>query len=94
MPIDLTGGDVLVRIHVDHCIETLRLSIMCQGDVTPFLIVYDGPDDNLGDADFNANHKCRDFELIRDEAVKRAVVQRWPGGNRMWTKGEESVDPK
>lgn len=23
------------RIHVDHCIEALRISIMCQGDTTP-----------------------------------------------------------
>ncbi len=94
MPFDLTDSEVGLRIHVDHCIETLRLSIMCHADVTPYLIIYDGPDDDLGEADFNANHKCRDFEFIRDKAVERAVVQRWPGGNRMWTKGEESVDPK
>lgn len=67
---------------------------MCNADVTPYLFIFDGPDDELGDADFNANHKCRDFEHIKNEAIGRAVVQRWPGGNRMWTKGEDELQSK
>ncbi|KAK8009162.1 Cyclochlorotine biosynthesis protein O [Apiospora marii] len=45
----------------DHCIEVLRLNIMCQGDVTPILIEMD-PKAPFGErADFTSYHKCRNF---------------------------------
>jgi hypothetical protein len=54
------------RLQADHCIETLRLAIMCHGDVTPVLIHTDR-NAPLGErADFSSHHKCRDFEKIRD----------------------------
>ena len=64
---------------------------MCQADVTPFLYIYglDGDDEHLGASDFDSNHKCRNFDHIRDEFLKRTVIERWPGGNRQWTKGED-----
>lgn len=51
------------RMHVDHCIETLRLSLMCYSDITPVFLLYD---DSLpyGKADFNVHHKCRNFHKI------------------------------
>ncbi|KAI1420871.1 hypothetical protein F5Y12DRAFT_719090 [Xylaria sp. FL1777] len=53
------------RMHVDHCIETIRLALMCSGDLTPVL-VREAPQVAGGlKADFNAHHKCRDFEKIR-----------------------------
>ena len=67
MPPDFKGADSLkeIRIHADHCIETLRLALMCHSDVTPVMIKVD----NLYDpprlqADFNAHHRCRDFWKI------------------------------
>lgn len=51
------------RMHVDHCIETLRLSLMCYADVTPMLIK-PAKDGGVGDADFNTHHKCRNFQNI------------------------------
>jgi len=52
------------RMHVDHCIETLRLSLMCYADVTPLLIYVD-PNAPIGyRADFNIHHKCRDFDKL------------------------------
>ncbi|KAI4215178.1 MAG: hypothetical protein LQ351_002493 [Letrouitia transgressa] len=50
------------RMHVDHCIESLRLSLQCWGDVTPLLIRQGGPAG--GKADFNTHHKCRNFDKI------------------------------
>jgi hypothetical protein len=53
-------------MHVDHCIEALRISLMCQADTTPLFVVND-PESSLGEkADFSAHHKYRNFEKIRE----------------------------
>lgn len=53
------------RMHVDHCIEELRKTLMCYGDTTPMLVELD-PTAPLGErSDFDARHKCRNFEKIR-----------------------------
>jgi hypothetical protein len=62
------------RIHVDHCLETLRLSLMCYSDVTPMLFEVDPSIPNLGrKADFNVHHKCRNFDKIVDWAQENKV---------------------
>ncbi|OAA40014.1 hypothetical protein NOR_06008 [Metarhizium rileyi] len=53
------------RVHVDHCIETLRLSLMCYADVTPVLLMYDAEAGGRR-TDFNTHHKCRNFQRILD----------------------------
>jgi hypothetical protein len=51
-------------MHVDHCIETLRLGIMCTSDITPVLLERNNYN-NLGTSlDFNVHHKCRNFDKI------------------------------
>lgn len=65
MPEDLVDP-VAGRMHVDHCIETLRLSLMCYGDITPVLIYEDAASAIGRRADFNTHHKCRNFDKIRD----------------------------
>lgn len=59
-------SDPVSRTHVDHCVETLRLSLMCYGDVTPMLLLTPDGTLNSSIADFDVHHKCRDFESIRD----------------------------
>ncbi|OAA58792.1 hypothetical protein ISF_06575 [Cordyceps fumosorosea ARSEF 2679] len=54
------------RAHVDHCVETLRLSLMCFGDVTPMLLLTEDGTLNTSTADFNVHHKCRSYDQIRD----------------------------
>ncbi|KAF2099796.1 hypothetical protein NA57DRAFT_75301 [Rhizodiscina lignyota] len=56
--------DVGDRMHVDHCIETLRLQLMCNGDVTPLLINVDSESPLGSSADFNTHHKCRDWNKL------------------------------
>lgn len=52
------------RIHVDHCIDTLRQYIMCTADTTPIFMEL-RPDLESGvHADFGTFHKCRDFEAM------------------------------
>lgn len=49
---------------VDHCIEALRLTLMCHGDTTPYLIERD-PEAPVGArADFSAHHRCRKFDPL------------------------------
>ncbi|WPH00671.1 Hypothetical protein R9X50_00350100 [Acrodontium crateriforme] len=54
------------RMHVDHCIEELRIDLMCSGDITPLLVKYDKNRAIGRVADFDVHHKCRDFEKIVD----------------------------
>ncbi|KAK3180624.1 hypothetical protein K4F52_007974 [Lecanicillium sp. MT-2017a] len=52
------------RMHVDHCIEALRLSLMCYSDVTPMVTKY-SPELEAGIiADFDVPHKCRNFDKL------------------------------
>jgi len=65
-PEHFRGSPEMLRTHVDHCIESLRLATMCQGDVTPLFIRHD-PSNPLGDvADFSNYHKCRRFDKLLD----------------------------
>lgn len=62
----LLEDDIAGRLHVDHCIETLRLSLMCYSDVTPVLAEL-APDRPTGfQLDFNVHHKCRNYDTIMD----------------------------
>ncbi|KAF2402008.1 hypothetical protein EJ06DRAFT_474966 [Trichodelitschia bisporula] len=71
IPHDFRTNRVANRMHIDHCIETLRLTLMCHGDVTPVMILEDGGSVLGRRAEFSARHVCRDFRAI----------QRWVGGH-------------
>ncbi|KPM45147.1 hypothetical protein AK830_g1339 [Neonectria ditissima] len=72
------GGDIEVdpkdlRGHLDHCIEILRVSLMCEGDVGVYTFkYYDGLEGHW--PDFSTLHTCRNFDRIRDWAFENAVV--------------------
>ncbi len=69
-----SGRDVL-RTHVDHCIETLRVALMCFADTTPVLI-YIEPRLPAGIAgDFETLHTCRKFDDLKAWAADRAVTE-------------------
>jgi hypothetical protein len=59
-----SNDPVAARMHVDHCFEALRLSLMCYGDITPVLAEVDHKQRLGRKADFNVHHKCRNFEKI------------------------------
>ncbi|KAF2970829.1 hypothetical protein GQX73_g2785 [Xylaria multiplex] len=52
------------RMHVDHCIETLRLQLMCNADLTPMLVLKDDSVALGSKADFNVHHKCRRWDRL------------------------------
>ncbi|KNG86942.1 hypothetical protein ANOM_004193 [Aspergillus nomiae NRRL 13137] len=55
----------ITATHIDHCLETLRLNMMCTADVTPVMIVADDTAPLGRYVDFNTMHKCRNFWDIR-----------------------------
>ncbi|KAE8404364.1 hypothetical protein BDV37DRAFT_282913 [Aspergillus pseudonomiae] len=55
----------ITATHIDHCLETLRLNMMCTADVTPVMIVADETAPLGRYVDFNTMHKCRNFWDIR-----------------------------
>ncbi|UKZ77005.1 hypothetical protein TrVFT333_004721 [Trichoderma virens FT-333] len=59
------GSRKELRIHADHCIESLRITLMCHGDVSPVLIKMDNHyDPPRPSAEFSSHHRCRNFEQI------------------------------
>lgn len=73
-----TGGDIQVehmdlRGHLDHCLEMLRIDLMCQSDIGVYTFKeYEGFDGHW--PDFSTLHTCRNFDAIRDWAYDNAVV--------------------
>ena len=64
IPGGLSKNPLKNRMHVDHCIESLRIALQCWGDVTPLLMRLGGPAGAR--ADFNTHHKCRNFDKLED----------------------------
>ncbi|RAL00024.1 oxidase ustYa family protein [Aspergillus ibericus CBS 121593] len=65
------------RNHLDHCIEVLRLDMMCQADVTPYFVMEPAPGDT-SDAlriDFSVFKKCRDWGKIKDWMRDQVAIQ-------------------
>ncbi|RFU32373.1 hypothetical protein B7463_g3987, partial [Scytalidium lignicola] len=59
-----------LKLHIGHCLDTLRQTLMCTADtgLQPFLWVGDPPHPF---PDFNREHKCRNFDAIREFAERR-----------------------
>ncbi|KAI1310107.1 hypothetical protein F5Y03DRAFT_392539 [Xylaria venustula] len=57
--------------HNDHCIDYLRQSIMCHGDVTPITFEWNSEISNYL-AHHSTEHQCRNFDKIFDWAEGRA----------------------
>ncbi|KAF7548011.1 hypothetical protein G7Z17_g7345 [Cylindrodendrum hubeiense] len=72
------GGDIEVeaedlRGHLDHCIEILRIALMCQSDIGVYTFkYYEGFEGHW--PDFSTLHTCRNFDAIRDWAFENAAV--------------------
>ncbi|KAF6832650.1 hypothetical protein CPLU01_06046 [Colletotrichum plurivorum] len=72
------GSADLVVAHVDHCIEALRIRLMCAADVTPFLHT-NGAKGNQ--PDFDSQHRCPKYDRIVDWAKKRQIMVESPEGH-------------
>ncbi|EME84583.1 uncharacterized protein MYCFIDRAFT_133959 [Pseudocercospora fijiensis CIRAD86] len=57
-------------MHADHCIDYLRQSIQCHGDLTPIVQTWQ-PDLHAYAASQRTVHQCRNFDKIWDWAAGR-----------------------
>lgn len=72
-PPQFLDNPIRARMHTDHCIETLRLALMCYTDITPMLIKVDETRRAGGYLDFDMHRKCRNFEKIVEHIEKVGV---------------------
>jgi hypothetical protein len=61
-----------VRAHLDHCIEILRMNLMCLSDVNVFTF-HKQPDKEGYWPDYESEHVCRNFDRIKDWANANAM---------------------
>lgn len=65
------GMSLLSHKHVDHCIDQIRQSIMCQSDLTPNWLTWsDAFQSNMAARDMM--HTCRSFDKVQQWARERA----------------------
>lgn len=79
IPQGLSATDhVMNRMHVDHCIETIRLALQCNADITPYLVRRQD-DRTLGaKSDFNAWHRCKSWNGIGQWMEQNSAFQATP----------------
>ncbi|KAL3473610.1 hypothetical protein BJX99DRAFT_261142 [Aspergillus californicus] len=59
-------------VHVDHCVNSVRQSLMCAADISTIHWSW-VQEDQMWEADPQTVHTCRDFEAIRDWAFENRV---------------------
>lgn len=61
----------LLTIQTDHCLEMLRMNLMCQSDVG--LFTFEMTDEGIW-PDFSTWHTCRKFDKVLDWAMENTVA--------------------
>lgn len=71
------GEDELLGMHhVDHCVDSLRQSLMCSVDVTP--LVWQWSDERQKYLEkAQVTHTCRNFEGVKSWAAQRRLKERF-----------------
>ncbi|OAG02414.1 uncharacterized protein CC84DRAFT_1220740 [Paraphaeosphaeria sporulosa] len=72
--------------HLDHCIETLRISIMCQADLSLYTFKWDSNDEYRPHAKSNSKRMCVNWDEVERWSSERKVSL-WP---RLIRKGGSS----
>lgn len=57
---------------LDHCIESIRLSLTCQSDTTVLPFVWDTQGNSMN-ANFDTLHTCRNFSKFQEWAFSRSL---------------------
>ncbi|KAJ4406575.1 hypothetical protein N0V91_004518 [Didymella pomorum] len=74
---DTNDAPEKVREHLDHCIEILRINLMCLSDVNVFTFQPTKEEGKQGMGgywpDYESEHVCRNFDHIKDWARANAV---------------------
>ncbi|MCJ1312070.1 hypothetical protein MMC25_005744 [Agyrium rufum] len=66
-------------VHVGHCIDTLRMTLMCHADIS--LVTYDWlPNLSAPWPNFNNEHECRNWDSIEKYAKEHTIGANNPTG--------------
>ncbi|KAF3919606.1 hypothetical protein ABW20_dc0103818 [Dactylellina cionopaga] len=60
--------------HMDHCIDTIRQSLMCSADITPLPWRWNEERQKAVPV-IEVAHKCRDFDAIHEWAMQNKVIE-------------------
>lgn len=60
------------RVHVDHCIESLRELLMCEGNMTPLPIEWSLEGQRVN-PNYAQRHTCRDFDALKAWTKERVT---------------------
>lgn len=63
-----------VRAHLDHCIEILRMNLMCLSDINVFTF-HSRPGREGAWPDYESQHVCRNFDQIKQWANDNAMPE-------------------
>ncbi|EAW08969.1 oxidase ustYa family protein [Aspergillus clavatus NRRL 1] len=72
------NDDFIVRRHVSHCLDILRQQLMCTIDTGVLGQVWIHPEHPEAYVDFNTQHQCKNFEIIRQYAEKNQLPAQIP----------------
>ena len=70
----MLDSDVGARLHVDHCIEELRISLQCHGDTTVFFTIRDKTAPLGARANFSPQRKCRNYDKLLEWTKGREIA--------------------
>ncbi|TKA50314.1 hypothetical protein B0A49_11075 [Cryomyces minteri] len=62
------NNDAILRFHVSHCLDILRQQLMCTVDIGVLGQVWWNKDEPTAYPDFNTEHRCRNFDVVRQWA--------------------------
>ncbi|KAK1991309.1 hypothetical protein LX36DRAFT_590763 [Colletotrichum falcatum] len=65
--------DPILQAHIEHCIDAIRLSVMCNGDMTLIPIRW-SENRNWILPVFETVHTCRDYDSLRSWSIDRDVA--------------------
>ena len=80
--ISFSGTEKQVMEHANRCIETLRKTLMCSGDTTPYLIMLTPERPGGESPDFNTLHGCRKMDKITRWSEENALISNGSGMDR------------
>ena len=72
------NNSTVVRYHVSHCLDIVRQQLMCTPDTGLLGQVWWDPEAPKAFVDFNTEHKCKNYDAIREWARVRQLPDSVP----------------
>ncbi|KAK8174048.1 hypothetical protein IWX90DRAFT_161044 [Phyllosticta citrichinensis] len=73
---DIAAGKEKLQHHMTHCIEALRLKLMCEADVGVLPFYEKTGADGKTEPDYESKHVCKNFDKVREWAVHHKVADK------------------